>query len=69
VPYQLFGHTFEPLGPATWLIPIMLLGVGSLLLPTARRVTATAWLLATQEHPPAARDGQSPTPLRQEATA
>jgi branched-chain amino acid transport system permease protein len=52
VPYQLFGHTFEPLGPTTWAIPITLLGVGSLLLPMARRVTTAAWLLATQEQPP-----------------
>jgi branched-chain amino acid transport system permease protein len=68
VPYQLFGHTFEPLGPTTWAIPIILLGVGSLLLPMARRVTAAAWLLATQEKPPAG-DAQSPAPVRQELTA
>lgn len=69
VPYQLFGHTFEPLGLTTWAMPIMLLGVGSLLLPMARRVTAAAWLLATKEPQPPAVDAQSSVPIRREATA
>ena len=69
VPYQLFGRTFEPLGLGTWAIPIVLLGAGALLLPMARRVTAAAWLLATQESPPVDRAASAPATVRQEATA
>ena len=69
VPYQLFGRTFEPLGLGTWAIPIVLLGLGALLLPVARRLTAAAWLLATQENPPLASDPSARARARQEATA
>ncbi len=51
VPYQLFGHSFEPFSPVTWAIPIMLLAIGGTLLPMARRITARAWLAATRELP------------------
>jgi len=47
VPYQLFGQSFDPLGPVTWTIPIALLALGGLLLPLAIRLTNRAWLLAT----------------------
>jgi len=56
VPYELFGRTFEPASPATWAIPIVLLAIGGGLLQPARRITARAWLAATQEvagEPPA----------------
>jgi branched-chain amino acid transport system permease protein len=56
VPYQLFGRTFDPLGFTTWAIPGALLGASALLLPLARRRTAAAWRLATEERRPAARD-------------
>jgi branched-chain amino acid transport system permease protein len=49
VPYELFGQSFEPFSPVTWAIPIMLLAIGSTLLPMARRVTARAWLAATRD--------------------
>ena len=52
VPYQALGYSFEPLGLVTWAIPIVLLGVGALLLPVARRHTIAAWKLATTEQPP-----------------
>lgn len=51
VPYQLFGHSFEPFSPVTWAIPVMLLAIGGTLLPMARRITARAWLAATRELP------------------
>jgi branched-chain amino acid transport system permease protein len=51
VPYELFGFTFEPASPATWAIPIVLLGAGGVLLQRARRITMRAWLAATQEMP------------------
>lgn len=68
VPYQLFGRSFEPLWPGTWAIPIALLGTGALLLPMARRLTASAWLVATQESLPVAGAAAGAT-TRQEATA
>ena len=64
-----FGRTFEPLGLGTWAIPIVLLGLGALLLPVARRLTTAAWLLATQENPPLASDPSARARARQEATA
>jgi len=54
--FVLFGRTFEPASPATWAIPIVLLAIGGGLLQPARRITARAWLAATQEvagEPPA----------------
>jgi branched-chain amino acid transport system permease protein len=51
VPYELFGQTFEPFSPVTWAIPIMLVAIGSTLLPVARRITARAWLAATRDLP------------------
>ncbi|WP_308933120.1 branched-chain amino acid ABC transporter permease [Reyranella soli] len=51
VPYELFGQTFEPFSPVTWAIPIMLVAIGSTLLPVARRITARAWLAATRDVP------------------
>ena len=59
MPYELFGRTFEPASPATWAIPIVLLALGGGLLQPARRITARAWLAATQEVP-----GDPPHPLR-----
>ena len=47
VPYQLFGRSFDPLAQITWIIPIALLTLGSLLLPLAKRLTHRGWLLAT----------------------
>ena len=68
VPYQLFGRSFEPLWPGTWAIPIALLSTGALLLPMARRLTASAWLVAIQESLPVAGAAAEAT-TRQEATA
>ncbi|CAN5267499.1 hypothetical protein BH10PSE6_BH10PSE6_12740 [soil metagenome] len=51
VPYDLFGQTFGPTSAVTWAIPIVLLAIGGGLLPLARRVTARAWLAATQNVP------------------
>jgi branched-chain amino acid transport system permease protein len=51
VPYELFGRSFEPTSPITWTIPIVLLAIGSTLLPSARRITARAWLAATRDVP------------------
>jgi branched-chain amino acid transport system permease protein len=51
VPYELFGQTFEPFSPVTWAIPIMLVAIGSALLPMARRITVRAWLVATRDVP------------------
>lgn len=68
IPYQLFGRTFAPLGPGTWAIPTVLLGAGVLLLPKARRMTAAAWVLATQESPPVDQGPSAPATSRQEAT-
>jgi branched-chain amino acid transport system permease protein len=51
VPYELFGRSFEPVSPATWAIPVVLLAIGGGLLPLARRITARAWLAATQDVP------------------
>jgi branched-chain amino acid transport system permease protein len=47
VPYQLFGRSFDPLAPVTWIIPVALLVLGGLLLPLAIRLTRRGWLLAT----------------------
>lgn len=49
VPYKLFGTTFQPDAPTTWLLPIALLGAGGLLLPYARRVSWRAWRQAIGE--------------------
>lgn len=54
-PYQLFGRSFDPMSPATWGIPIVLLALGGALLPFARRMALNAWLAATQD--PAASGG------------
>lgn len=51
IPYELFGRSFEPFGLLTWAIPIVLLALGGVLLPVARRITARAWLAATREEP------------------
>ena len=64
VPYELFGRTFEPASPATWAIPIVLLAIGGGLLQPARRITARAWLAATQEVP-----GEPPAPVAAVAPA
>ena len=61
VPYQLFGQLFDPLSPVTWGIPIGLIVAGGLLLPLARRVTATAWLVATSAPPEGAEPAQAAT--------
>ena len=50
--YQLFGRTFQPFGVVTWAIPVVLLGLAAVLLPFARRRTAAAWRLATEERIP-----------------
>lgn len=52
VPYGLFGREFEPLSPATWAIPAVLLLAGGLLLQPARRWTRAAWLRASEEGDP-----------------
>lgn len=47
VTYQLFGTTFDPTSLITWLIPILLIAVGTLLLIPAIRLTRKAWISAT----------------------
>ncbi len=49
VPYKLAGWSFSPSSPGTWAIPVLLFGIGGLLLGIARRRVAAAWLLATQD--------------------
>ena len=55
----------------TWAIPIVLLALGGGLLPLARRITARAWLAATQEVPqprtvaPVAREPPQRRPARE----
>jgi branched-chain amino acid transport system permease protein len=56
VSYQLFGHTFDPLSPLTWAIPVGLLAAGGLLVPRATEMMARAWLLATVSQPKDAKD-------------
>jgi branched-chain amino acid transport system permease protein len=69
VPYQLFGRTFDPTAVTTWLIPIAFIAAGAALLPVARRITAQAWLLATQEAPPDAPASPAIAAAKQGATA
>jgi len=69
VPYQLFGRTFEPTAITTWAIPILLLAAGSGLLPVARRMTARAWLLATQDQAPGGAIVTMPATAKHGATA
>lgn len=42
-PFKLFGLEWEVFSPATWIIPLGLLAVGLLLLPTARRMLRETW--------------------------
>ena len=42
-PFKLFGLEWEVFSPLTWIIPIGLLAVGLLLLPTARRMLRETW--------------------------
>jgi branched-chain amino acid transport system permease protein len=51
VPYDLFGRSFEPTSAVTWAIPIVLLAIGGGFLPLTRRMTARAWIAATQPQP------------------
>jgi branched-chain amino acid transport system permease protein len=72
IPYELFGEMFEPMSPATWAIPIVLLGIGGALLQQARRITKRAWLAATREAPgesAAAVASGAPSPAASSPTA
>jgi len=42
-PFKLFGVEWEVFSPVTWMIPIGLLAVGLLLLPSARRMLRETW--------------------------
>lgn len=42
-PFKLFGLEWEVFSPFTWIIPLGLLAVGLLLLPTARRMLRETW--------------------------
>ena len=56
VPYPLFGTLFDPVSVFTWAIPVLLVGLGGLLLMPATKITTAAWLAATT--------GDTPPPPR-----
>jgi branched-chain amino acid transport system permease protein len=68
VSYQLFGHTFDPLSPFTWAIPIGLLAAGALLVPRAAEMMARAWVLATASQPKDAK-GEAAAPSKAQGAA
>lgn len=42
-PFGLFGARWAPFSPLTWIVPILLTGIGGMLLPRARARLRTAW--------------------------
>jgi branched-chain amino acid transport system permease protein len=69
VPYKLFGSSFMPNDPATWAVPLVLFGVGGVLLPIARRIALQAWRRATTDPSGSAADPSASARKGEEARA